>query len=222
MMAAARLGRVDGLQYLYGEGVLVPTNMCVVLAEHGHQLALEWGIRSGAIPAFRLTTNVNHAALWAGHVHVFRWCIEQYRTVKMADLECSVQVYGEEQVRWALATFPCERSTIAMGVGLSSMANALALYKDIDCTGEHDARGHFQNFMGIFRGGNVEILSHILEKLCLANKRSHVFGERDNMAELGSRLRFMDDNRGGHTPNWFDERGMMWAKGQVYLCKYFV
>lgn len=222
LQAAARLGRVDALEHLYGIGVVVSNAACVLLAKHGHQSALEWGVRNGAIPECRLTTSVNNAALHAGHVHVFRWCIEQHRTVKMADLECSVQIYGEEHLRWALLNFPCERNIIAVGVGLSNMVNAPELYREVYGTGDHDARGHFQNFVGVFRGGNIEILSYILDKLFIANAKEYAFGVRDYVAELGHRLRFMDDNRGGHTSAWFDERGMSWAKSHRRLGVYFV
>lgn len=69
MAKAARLGRVDVMEYLrFGMGVIVSSNVCRRLAKQGDLKTLQWGVGCGAIPANRLTVKVNQAALYAGHL----------------------------------------------------------------------------------------------------------------------------------------------------------
>lgn len=220
MNTAARLGRLDVMRYLHGIGVAVSNTVCVLLAKHGRLHALKWGLRTGAIPADMLTVKVNQAALRSNYLNVFRWCIDQKAVVKVSDLEKSVVLGGEWHVDWALRKFPQMRSIVAAAIGISDMPNALDLYKKVDRTRDSDGRGHFYNFMSVLRGGNVDILSHIVSKIRSA--KIDIETGRDWMVELGFRLRFMDDNRGQHDAEWFDERGMDWAKNHVYLSRYFV
>ena len=219
MKKAARTGKVDLMGFLYGINVAVSAGMCVLLAKRGHIDALCWGLCSGAIRPSMLTTKVNSAALRGGHVGVFRWCIEQNPVIKMADLELSVVVGGATHLAWALQTFPTEKNTIALGVALGDMPNALQLYKEIVCTGAEDAGCLFVNFLSVLRGGNVDILSYIASRLWSV----HVDADtgKDWIMHLGARLRFMDDNRGHHSISWFDERAMDWVKDHVYFRHFF-
>lgn len=220
MTTAARLGRLDVMRYLHGIGVGVSSAACVLLAKHGRLDALRWGLHCGAIPADMLTVKVNQAALRSNYLNVFRWCIDQKAVVKVADLEKSILLGGEWHVDWALRKFPKMRSIVAAAIGISDMPNAFELYKKVDRTRDSDGRGHFYNFMSVMRGGNVDILSHIVSKVWSA--KIDIDTGRDWMVELGIRLRFMDDNRGHPDAAWFDERVMDWAKNHGYFSRYFV
>lgn len=220
MKKAAHIGKVDLMEYLYGSSrVVVSAGICLLLAKHGHLDALRWGLSRGAIRPSMLTTKVNSAALRGGHIGVFRWSVEKTGVIKMADLEVSVKVGGPKHLAWALKTFPTEKNTIALGVALGNMPNALQLYKEVDCTGVGEAGGIFLNFLSVFRGGNVEILSYLASKLWSANVDADT--GRDWIVHLGARLRFMDDNRGHHSISWFDEKGMSWAKDHAYFRNFF-
>lgn len=221
MMAAARIGRVDVMESLYSAGVTVSHRAIVQLATNGNLRALVWGVSKGAIPAENLTVSVNHAALRAGHLDVFRWCIDQNMLLgSFDDLRASVAIGDTEHVTWALQTFPNHKSIIAVGIGKSSMPNALALYSGIDCTGDRDARGHFRNFLDVFSGGNIDILSHVADKLWAANV--YADSHTDYTLELGVRLRYIDDNRDKYAHSWFNGESMRWAKRHPYFWSYFV
>lgn len=220
MLTAARLGRLDSMRYLHGIGVAVSHAACVILAMHGRLHALKWGLRTGAVPARRLTVKVNQAALRRNYLNVFRWCIEQNAVVRVSDLEQSILLGGEWHVDWVLRKLPDMRTIVTAAIGISDMPNALELYKKVDCTRNNDGRGHFYNFISVMRGGNVQILNHIASKIWAV--RIDAETGRDWMVELGARLRFMDDNRGQHDAMWFDERGMDWAKTNFYFCQYFL
>ena len=220
MAKAARLGRVDAMGYLrFRFGVVVSSNVCRRLAKKGDLKTLQWGVGSGAIPTGRLSMKVNQAALYAGQLQVFRWCLEQNRVFKVEDVERSVQKSGYEHVKWAVRNFPRERSAILIGISLSNIPDALELYKKFDSTGDGDAKGHFFNFLGAFRGCNIDILDHVVTKLRSA--AICVDDERDLLVEVGHRLRYMSDNPGGHTNRWYTPQSMHWAKHHDYLRKFF-
>ena len=152
-------------------------------------------------------------------IGVFRWCLEQNKVFKVEDVERSVQMSGYEHTAWAVRNFPQQRSAIVIGISRSNMPNALEVCQQFDCTHDDDAKGHFFNFLGAFRGCNVGILDHVVTKLRAAN--ICVDEERDFLVELGHRLRYMSDNPGSHTDRWYTPQSMHWAKHHEYLGAYF-
>ncbi|CAM9709144.1 unnamed protein product [Ectocarpus sp. 6 AP-2014] len=221
MFRAAELGRIDAMAYLCGIGVCVSTNVCICLALCGNLDALKWGVDSGAIPVTRLGSKVNAAALDAGRVDIFRWCIELNRVVKMADLERSVEVGGYDHLQWALGAFPRQSVTIAIGVSLSDMPNSLELFKEVDQTRDDDGMGHYHNFLGAFKGGNTQILDYIVNRLRLSSIRcDDDYYVRDWFLDLGCWLVAVDDSHGSHYA--YNASTMLWVKQHPYLGIFFV
>lgn len=221
MFRAAELGRIDAMAYLCGIGVCVSTNVCICLAGYGNLDALKWCVDSGAIAVTRLGSKVNSAALDAGRVDIFRWCIELNRVVKMADLQRSVQAGGYDHLQWALDAFPRQRITIAIGLSRSDMPNSFELFKQVDPTRADDGMGHYYNFLGAFKGGNTQILDYIVDKLRSSSIccDDDYYG-RDWFLDLGCWLVSVDDSHGSH--HAYNARAMLWAKQHTYLGIFFV
>lgn len=223
MFRAAELGRIDAMAYLHRIGVCVSTNVCICLAGSGNLDALRWGVGSGAIPVHRLGSKVNAAALDAGRVDIFRWCIDLNRVVKMADLERSVAVGGYAHLQWALRVFPRQSVSIAIGVSHSDMANSFELFKEVDQTRDDDGMSHYHNFLGVFKGGNTQILDYIVNRLrrssICCDDDGHDSG-RDWFLDLGCWLLKVDDSHGAH--HAYNASTMLWVKQHTYLGIFFV
>jgi len=216
---ACGLGRIGIIRELYPRvekwypGMVEKKRLCadmfISMAKQGRLCTMKWAVDSGTLSSDALTFGVQNAAVKAGHLDIFRYCVEKQKRYGYADVEDSIAagLDDKEYMQWAESTF--SRLLIARGAAGSSSGKALELFKSADPIDAGDFNGQYMHFQRAFQGGNIAVLTHVAGMLRVANSYDT---STDWVERACVWVRSVDNlHRSDQTHTWYNERSMAWA-----------
>lgn len=218
---ACGLGKIGIIQGLYprvkklytgtGAEKRLSVNMFIAMAKHGSLCTMKWAIDSGTLSRNCLTFQVQSTAVNAGHLDIFRYCVDLQKKYSYADVENSIAIAidDKEYMRWAHGKF--SRMLIARGAAGSCSEKALELFKSCDPIDANDAGGQFTHFQRAFEGGNPAVLDHVADRLSVANSEDVNTDWVQMACDWVNCVREL--HRCGQACVWYNERSMAWAYG---------